>query len=70
MTLAPKRRTGVIKSLGPMTEAILLVMEDNHHAKLSNTLLHSLQMLPMAQDIDNCLRDTRNGGSVLGILKE
>lgn len=54
VTLAPERRTGVVRSLGPLTQAILLVMEDKYHTKLSNAMLNSMQMLPMAQEIVNC----------------
>lgn len=70
ITLAPERRTGVVRSLGPLTQAILLVMEDKYHTKLSSALLNSLQMLPMAQEIVNCLKEARSPGSVAGILKE
>lgn len=70
ITLAPERRTGVIRSLGPLTQAILLVMEDKYHTKLTNALTNSLQMLPMCQEVVNCLKEARTPGQVAGILKE
>lgn len=70
ITLAPERRTGVIRSLGPMTQAILLCMEDKYHTKIINALLNSLQMLPMAREITDCLKEAKTPGAVAGILKE
>lgn len=70
ITLAPERRTGVIRSLGPMTQALLLVMEDKFPAKLANSFFNSTQMLPMAAEITTCLREARKPGSVSGLLKE
>lgn len=70
ITLAPERRTGIVRSLGPLTQAILLIMEEKYHSKLSSALLNSLMMLPMAQEIVACLRDARSSGQVSGILKE
>lgn len=57
VTLAPERRTGIIRSLGPLTQAILLTIEDKYHTKLSNALMNSLQMLPMAREIVECLKE-------------
>ncbi|KAL4721101.1 hypothetical protein ACJJTC_018667 [Scirpophaga incertulas] len=70
ITLAPERRTGVVRSLGPLTQAILLVMEDKYHNKLVGALANSIQMLPMAQEITYCLMEARSPGAVAGILKE
>ncbi|CAF4946724.1 unnamed protein product [Pieris macdunnoughi] len=39
ITLAPERRTGILRSLGPLTQAILLLMEDKYYDKLRNVLL-------------------------------
>lgn len=68
--MAPERRTGVVRSLGPLTQAIILVMENKYHTKLSNALLNSLMMLPMSQEIVQCLKEVRSPGQVAGILKE
>ncbi|CAH2230034.1 jg20244 [Pararge aegeria aegeria] len=51
VTLAPERRTGILRSIGPLTQAILLVMEDKFFDKLRSALSNSLQMLPMAAEI-------------------
>lgn len=51
ITLAPERRTGVLRSLGPLTQAILLIMEDKFFDKLKSAMSNSLQMLPMATEI-------------------
>lgn len=40
VTLAPERRTGVLRSLGPMTQALLMVMEDKFFGKLRKALTH------------------------------
>lgn len=70
ITLAPERRTGIIRSLGPMTQAILMVMEDKFFDKIRSAMQHSLQMLPMANEIITCLREASHPGSVSGVLKE
>lgn len=56
ITLAPERRTGVIRSLGPLTQALLLVMEDKYFDKLRFALSHNLQMLPMSNEIISALK--------------
>lgn len=70
ITLAPERRTGVLRSLGPLTQALLMVMEDKYFDKLKSALGNSLQMLPMATEIITSLKEANNPGNVSGVLKE
>lgn len=70
VTLAPERRTGVIRSLGPLTQSILMVMEDKYYDKLRSALSHSLQMLPMSSEIITALKEASHPGAVSGVLKE
>lgn len=70
VTLAPERRTRVVRSLGPLTQAILVVDEDKYHTELSSALLNSISMLPMASEIVDCLKEAQNPEQVMGILKE
>lgn len=70
ITLAPERRTGILRSLGPITQALLMVMEDKFFDKLRSAMSHSLQMLTMATEIINCLREANHLGNVSGVLKE
>lgn len=70
VTLAPERRTGVLRSLGPLTQAILLIMEDKYFDKLKSAMNHSLQMLPMATEIINSLKEAAHPGNVSGVMKE
>lgn len=59
-----------MRSLGPLTQAILLVMEDKYHTKLCNALQNSIKMLPMSAEIISNLKEARSPGQVAGILKE
>lgn len=70
ITFASERRTGVIRSLGPMTQCILMVLENKYHTKLDMAIKNSLSMLPMASEISQCLRGAKAPGAVAGVLKE
>lgn len=70
VTLAPERRTGVLRSLGPLAQAILLVMEDKFYDKLRSAMQNSLQMLPMAPEIISSLKEATHPGNVSGVMKE
>lgn len=70
ITLAPERRTGVLRSLGPLTQAILLIMEDKFFDKLKSAMNNSLQMLPMAAEIIASLKEANHPGNVSGVMKE
>lgn len=59
ITLPPERRTGLMRSLGPLTQAILLVNENQFPDKLCSALKNSLAMLPMHAEIATCLRDAK-----------
>lgn len=59
ITFAPERRPVVLKSLGPLTQAILLVLEDKYYNKLTSALNYSIQMFPMSNEICNFLRERR-----------
>lgn len=70
ITLAPERRTGVVRSLGPLAQCILLIMEDKYFDKLMSTVNQSLMMLPMASEIATCLKESNTPGRAAGVLKE
>lgn len=70
ITLAPERRTGVLRSLGPLTQAILFIMEDKFFDKLRSAMSNSLQMLQMASEIIAAFREANHPGSVSGVMKE
>lgn len=53
-----------------MSQAIMMVMEDKYYNKLQSAMANSLQMLPMASEVINCLKEAKTPGSVAGILKE
>ncbi|KAJ8714285.1 hypothetical protein PYW08_007905 [Mythimna loreyi] len=67
ITLAPERRTEVLRSLGPLAQAILLIMEDKFFDKLRSAMTHSLQMLPMATEIISALKEANHPGNVSGV---
>lgn len=69
VTLSPEGRTGIIRSLGLFTQAILMVMEDKYNDKLHNAFSHSQQMLTMANEIINALKEANHPGNVSGVLK-
>lgn len=70
ITLAPERRTGVLRSLGPLTQAVLMIMEDKFFDKLKSAMGNSLQMLPMAAEIIAALKEANHPGNVSGVRKE
>lgn len=70
ITLAPERRTGILRSIGPLAQAILLIMEDKFFDKLRSALGYSLQMLPMASEIISALKEANHPGNVSGVMKE
>lgn len=45
-------------------------MEDKYYDKLKSALSHSLQMLPMSNEIITALKEANRPGSVSGVLKE
>lgn len=55
-----------LKSLGPLAQAILMVMEDKYYTKLTSALNTSLQMMPMASEI---IYSLSSPGSFSGVLR-
>lgn len=70
ITLPPERRTGLMRSLGPLAQCIMLVNETTYPDKLTQAVKNSLAMLPMAAEIATCLKDARTPGAVQGVLCE
>uniref|UniRef100_A0A6M2DEG6 Uncharacterized protein n=1 Tax=Xenopsylla cheopis TaxID=163159 RepID=A0A6M2DEG6_XENCH len=70
ITFPPERRTGLLRSLGPLTQAILLVNEKKYFNKISNALRSSLQMLPMKEEVIIALKHAGSPGASAGLLKE
>lgn len=60
----------MLRSLGPLTQAVLLIMEDKFFDKLKSAMFNSLQMLPMATEIINALKEANHPGNVWGAMKE
>lgn len=70
ITLPPERRTGLMRSLGPMAQCVLLVNETTYPDKLTQAVKNSLSMLPMSSEIATCLKDARSPSAVQGVLCE
>lgn len=70
VTLAPERRTGVLRSLGPLTQATLFIMEDKFFDKLKSAMSYILQMLPLASEIIAACMEANHPGNVSGVMKE
>lgn len=56
MTYKPERRSGLIKTLGPLTLMINLAAENRYTDKLENALRDSLKLFPMVNNIIECLK--------------
>lgn len=70
ITLPPERKTGLLKSLGPMTQCIMLINEKSYPQKLVEAVKNSLRMLPMHGEIATALKDADSPGRVMGLMKE
>ena len=70
ITFPPERRPGVLKSLGPLAQAIFSINEQKFPNKLMNALRSSLQMLPMREELINAFRNASSPGAMAGLLKE
>lgn len=70
ITLPPERKTGLLKSLGPMTQCVMLINEKSYPQKLVEAVKNSLRMLPMYGEIATALKDSDSPGRVMGLMKE
>lgn len=70
ITLPPERKTGLLKSLGPMTQCVMLINEKSYPQKLVEAVKNSLRMLPMHGEIATALKDSDSPGRVMGLMKE
>lgn len=55
VTFPPERRTSLLRGLGPMTLAIMLIEETNYKQKIKDALLQSIKHLPNAASIVEAL---------------
>ncbi|KAK9870268.1 hypothetical protein WA026_006356, partial [Henosepilachna vigintioctopunctata] len=68
ITLPPERRTGLIRSLGPLSQCILLANESMYKNELENALKEKLSMLDITPGIISCLSDANSPWEVSGML--
>lgn len=55
VTFPPERRTSLLRGLGPMTLAIMLIEENTYKQKIKDALLQSIKHLPNATSIVEAL---------------
>lgn len=71
ITFTPSRRTGLLRTLGPMTQCISVINETGAYTdKLQSATKNTLRMLPMVNEISNHFKDATVPGQAAGVLKE
>lgn len=58
-----------MKTLGPLTLAIMLSNENKWQNKIINALRESIRMLPMADQIIDCLKDMKSSDDAGALFK-
>lgn len=70
ITLPPERKTGLLRSLGPMAQAILLIREKTYKDKIRVAFENSIMMLPMYKELAQCFANAEAPSTVSGVMKE
>uniref|UniRef100_W8BV85 Uncharacterized protein n=1 Tax=Ceratitis capitata TaxID=7213 RepID=W8BV85_CERCA len=68
ITYKPERRTGLMRTLGPLTTALMLANEKKYPDKMANSLKESIKMLPMADYIISALKDADSAENCRSLL--
>ncbi|UPT53674.1 MAG: nucleocapsid protein [Bactrocera correcta Orthomyxo-like virus] len=67
VTYKPERRAGLMRTLGPMTTALMLAGETRYHDKMAKALKESIRMLPMCDSVIDCLKEMRSISEGIGL---
>ncbi|KAL3286948.1 hypothetical protein HHI36_001434 [Cryptolaemus montrouzieri] len=70
ITLPPERRSGLIRSVGPLAHAIFLVNETKFTNKIAKSFSETIQIIPAKGEIVNALEACKNGAEASSILTE
>ncbi|KAL3286947.1 hypothetical protein HHI36_001433 [Cryptolaemus montrouzieri] len=60
ITLPPERRNGLIRSVGPLAQAIFLVNETKFTNKIAKSFSETIQIIPAKGEIVNALEACKN----------
>lgn len=70
ISLPPERRTGLLKSMGPLSLMIFTHQEKHYKPKMEEALLRSISMLPFKNAITECMRNNDSPSSIAPMAKE
>lgn len=69
LTYKPERRTGLLRTLGPLSLSIILTHEKNKTEKTEAALTNAIKHLPMCSEIVSCLRYANDAQSCRSLYK-